>query len=224
MTDTPMTPDQPTPVELTEQQLDALIDEGNRALNDHYHEAQCHCDDWPASCVSSGHYFMGAWDTDAFAIGVPAVLGVWETLRHDRVADLEAEVDRLRKALSDAADQVAELDDELGKASAHTHFLERNTLPDLHRQIERHKDGKARWRKRAETAEAKFAELTAAPVDEAVEMAEGEAELEVMRREHPAPCRVPDPPDCTCPSPERLLARDELKKMLRGHLFGGGTP
>lgn len=72
-------------------------------------------------------------------------------------AEKKAEVDRLRKALSDAADQVAELDDELGKASAHTHFLERNTLPDLHRQIEHHKDGKARWRKRAETAESRLA-------------------------------------------------------------------
>ncbi|MFE3381354.1 hypothetical protein, partial [Streptomyces anulatus] len=73
------------------------------------------------------------------------------------------------------------------------------TLPDLHRQIEHHKDGKARWRKRAETAEARVAELTGAPVDEAVELAEGAAELEAMRREHPAPCRVPDSPDCTCP-------------------------
>ncbi|MDX5526139.1 hypothetical protein PV677_36330 [Streptomyces sp. DE06-01C] len=46
---------------------------------------------------------------------------------------------------------------------------------------------------------AQVAELTAAPVDEAAEMAEAEAELEAMRREHPAPCRVPDSPDCTCP-------------------------
>ncbi|MEW1630823.1 hypothetical protein AB0387_26115 [Streptomyces sp. NPDC089173] len=105
MTDTPMTPDQPTPVELTEQQMEPLIDAGNRALNDHYHEAQCHCDDWPASCVSSGHYFMGAWDTDAFAIGVPAVLGVWETLRNDRyaakVAELRADNEQLRARIAE---------------------------------------------------------------------------------------------------------------------------
>ncbi|MFF8250127.1 hypothetical protein [Streptomyces griseus] len=115
------------------------------------------------------------------------------------LAVLLAEVDRLRKALSDAGDQVAELEDEVGKASAHTHFLERNTLPDLNRQIEHHKDGKARWRKRAETAEARVAELTITPANEAVEMAEAEADLEAMRREHRAPCRVPDSPDCTCP-------------------------
>ncbi|CAM5264253.1 hypothetical protein [Streptomyces badius] len=75
-----------------------------------------------------------------------------------------------------------------------------------------------------ERLRAKVAELTAAPVDEAAEMAEAQAELEAMRREHPAPYRVPDSPDCTCPSPERLLARDELQRALRGHLFGGGTP
>ncbi|MEW2070023.1 hypothetical protein [Streptomyces sp. NPDC007346] len=112
MTDTPMTPDRPTPVELTAQQLEALIDAGNRALNDHYHEDQCHCDAWPTSCVSSDRYFMGAWDTDAFAIGVPAVLGVWESLRTNRdaakVAELKAEVDRLRGELSDATAELAE--------------------------------------------------------------------------------------------------------------------
>ncbi|MET8746343.1 hypothetical protein [Streptomyces sp. NPDC004728] len=30
------------------------------------------------------------------------------------------------------------------------------------------------------------------------EHAAGLAELDVMRRQHPAPCRVPDSPDCTC--------------------------
>ncbi|MFF8299556.1 hypothetical protein ACF07M_29910 [Streptomyces globisporus] len=151
MTDTPMAPDQPTPVELTEQQMGALIDAGNRALNDHYHEDQCHCDSWPASCVSSGNYFMGAWDTNAFAIGVPAVIGVWETLRNDRHKAKVAELRADNKALR-----------------------------------------------------ARIAELTAAPVDEAVEMAEAEAELAAMRREHPDPCRVPDSPDCTCPAEPSL--------------------
>ncbi|MFJ7525150.1 hypothetical protein ACIQ1S_09505 [Streptomyces griseus] len=151
MTDTPMTPDQPTPVELTEQQLDALIDAGNQTLNDHYHESQCHCDAWPTSCVSSGGYFMGAWDTDAFAIGVPAVLALWETLRNDRHKAKVAELRADNKALR-----------------------------------------------------ARIAELTAAPADEAAELTEAEAELEAMRREHPAPCRVPDSPDCTCPAEPSL--------------------
>ncbi|WP_143673798.1 hypothetical protein [Streptomyces sp. or20] len=112
--------------------------------------------------------------------------------RRETLGDLLAEVDRLRGELPDATGQVD--------------FLERNTLPDLHRQIEHHKGGKARWRKRAETAEARVAELTDAPVDEAAELAEGAAELEAMRRKHPAPCRVPDSPDCTCPlTPEQAL-------------------
>ncbi|MFI5649927.1 hypothetical protein ACIA71_01740 [Streptomyces anulatus] len=114
------------------------------------------------------------------------------------VPELLAEVDRLRGELSDATAELAE------NARAMN-------------ALRRHRD----------TAEARIAALTAAPVDEAdeaAELAEGAAELEAMRRDHPAPCRVPDSPDCTCPSPERLLARDELKRMLRGHLFGGGTP
>ncbi|MFE9777731.1 hypothetical protein ACFYPA_06190 [Streptomyces sp. NPDC005775] len=41
-----------------------------------------------------------------------------------------------------------------------------------------------------------------APVDEAAELAEGQAQLDAMRADHPAPCRVPDSPDCTCPAEE----------------------
>ncbi|HEY9370949.1 hypothetical protein, partial [Streptomyces sp.] len=54
------------PVELTEEQRDALTDAGNRALNDHYHDDLCHCREWPASCASGSGYFMGTWDTAAF--------------------------------------------------------------------------------------------------------------------------------------------------------------
>lgn len=40
-------------------------------------------------------------------------------------------------------------------------FLHRVTLPDLRREVQHHQDGKARWRERAETAEARVAELEA---------------------------------------------------------------
>ncbi|MFG3136109.1 hypothetical protein ACGFZA_07785 [Streptomyces sp. NPDC048211] len=75
------------------------------------------------------------------------------------VPDLLAEVDRLRTALSDGSDQVAERDDEIGSLSARLHHLDRNALPELRREVEHHKDGKARWRGRAEKAEARVAEL-----------------------------------------------------------------
>ncbi|MFD7868019.1 hypothetical protein [Streptomyces sp. NPDC059783] len=39
--------------------------------------------------------------------------------------------------------------------------------------------------------------------DEADDLAEGLAGLEAMRADHPAPCRVPDSPDCTCPKDNR---------------------
>ncbi|MER8266475.1 hypothetical protein ABT007_20005 [Streptomyces griseus] len=95
----PMPLGEPMPVELTEQQLDALSAAGNRALNDHYHEDLCYCRSWPTKCESSGGYFMGTWDTAAFDIGLPAVLGMWETLRNDRhaakIAELRARVAQL---------------------------------------------------------------------------------------------------------------------------------
>jgi hypothetical protein len=42
---------------------------------------------------------------------------------------------------------------ELDRAREDIAFLERNTLPELRREVEHHKDGKERWRKRAEKAE-----------------------------------------------------------------------
>ncbi|MEV7123955.1 hypothetical protein [Kitasatospora griseola] len=66
----------PLPADL----LDRLIDTGNKALNDHYHDDLCHCRQWPATCASS--YFSGLWDTNAFAIALPAILAAYEEQRH----------------------------------------------------------------------------------------------------------------------------------------------
>lgn len=79
------------PVELTEEQRDALSDAGNRALNDHYHEDLCFCRDWPESCATAG-YFPGMWDTGAFDIGLSAVLGLWEAMRAERPLSTGAEL------------------------------------------------------------------------------------------------------------------------------------
>ncbi|MFI8104747.1 hypothetical protein [Streptomyces sp. NPDC086023] len=89
------------PAHLTEAQVEALADAGNRALNDHYHDELCHCSAWPESCVTSS-YAPGRWDTGAFEIGMAAVIGLWESMRapamvaelvrlRARVAELEAE-------------------------------------------------------------------------------------------------------------------------------------
>lgn len=89
------------PAELSEAQTDALADAGNRALNDHHHEDLCLCSDWPESCVSSGNYFAGRWDTAAFSIGMAAVIGAWESMRAPAEAD---EIARLRSdRVGDAA-------------------------------------------------------------------------------------------------------------------------
>ncbi|MFE9855571.1 hypothetical protein [Streptomyces sp. NPDC005780] len=138
----------------------------------------------------------------------------------DAVPELLAEVDRLRKALSGAADQVAERDDELG--GVHTE------LDRLRRENQHHQNSKARWRSRAEKAEARVAELEelkparfqdcqkcgagyeygqsctvcAFKASMTAEHAEGLAGLDAMRADHPSPCRVPDGPDCTCQAEE----------------------
>jgi DNA repair exonuclease SbcCD ATPase subunit len=85
--------------------------------------------------------------------------------------DDQAEIERLLKALHDACDQIAGLQSDLGDAMARVaeleplaeqlDFLDRTTLPELRRQIEHHEDGKARWRRRAEAAEARVAGLEA---------------------------------------------------------------
>lgn len=59
---------------------DVLIDTGNRALNDFYHERACSCDSWPAKCVTP-RMFFGMYDTDAFAIGVEAIIARYEELK-----------------------------------------------------------------------------------------------------------------------------------------------
>ncbi|MGW4834753.1 hypothetical protein [Streptomyces globisporus] len=56
--------------------------------------------------------------------------------------DLLAEVDRLRKALSDAADQVADLEDELGKASAEAAALRQRLHEAAMARVWTNEDGK----------------------------------------------------------------------------------
>lgn len=69
------------PADLSEEQLGALIDAGNRSVADFYHERACGCAEWPASCTTNPVYSRGYWDTDAFAIGMAAVIGLWESMR-----------------------------------------------------------------------------------------------------------------------------------------------
>jgi len=71
---------------------------------------------------------------------VPALLAELNAVRAER--------DQARRQLDARTEDIA--------------FLERNTLPELRRTVEHHKDGKERWRERAEKAEARVAELEAA--------------------------------------------------------------
>jgi hypothetical protein len=73
--------------------------------------------------------------------------GEGDTLAGEDVPALVAKVRRQRAELERRTEDVA--------------FLERTTLPELRREIEHHKDGKQRWRTRAEKAEPRVAELAA---------------------------------------------------------------
>ncbi|MFJ5804812.1 hypothetical protein [Streptomyces sp. NPDC093093] len=88
------------PAELSDPQLEALINAGNAARNDYYHERACACSKWPAGCVTNPDYANGYWDSDTFAVGMAAVLGVWESMRApveaDEIARLRAERDAFR--------------------------------------------------------------------------------------------------------------------------------
>jgi len=55
--------------------------------------------------------------------------------------------------------EIRRLKAELERAREDIAFLERATLPELRRTVQHHKDGKQRWRERAEKAEARIAEL-----------------------------------------------------------------
>lgn len=79
-----------TTPELPADLLDQLIDTGNKALNDHYHERACSCSQWPASCATGSHYAFGTWDTDAFAIALPAIINAYERAKAQRAATAEA--------------------------------------------------------------------------------------------------------------------------------------
>lgn len=87
------------PVKVSEGQLAALVSAGGRVWDDANHADYCDCDSWPENCVN-GH-FVGEWTSGALEYGIPAVIGLWESMRaqadanelaalRERVAELEA--------------------------------------------------------------------------------------------------------------------------------------
>ncbi|MGW1615731.1 hypothetical protein ACWCQZ_41045 [Streptomyces sp. NPDC002285] len=109
----------PEPLVLTEAQIEALAAAGNRVVNDAVHEDLCMCDAWPEKCLSSGNFHMGDWDMSGLEAALPAVLALWEQLRggelaalRARVAELEAGLPVMQKALFKALDRVNELEAE----------------------------------------------------------------------------------------------------------------
>lgn len=68
---------------------------------------------------------------------------------------MSAELRNVTLAANEMAREIADLRRELDGYKDHLAFLERTTLPEMQRTIQHHKDGKQRWRARAESAEAR---------------------------------------------------------------------
>lgn len=77
-----------TPMPLTDDELNLLSDFANRLINDDNHRNLCGCDAWPEKCISTGNYFMGAWDTSVIEEVLRQVLGAWATLNTRHLSGL----------------------------------------------------------------------------------------------------------------------------------------
>jgi hypothetical protein len=125
------------PADLSVPQLEALIDAGNGALADYYHERACACSDYPAGCATNPGYARAAgfWDTDAFAVGAPAVIGLWEVLR---AADTVGEVAVLNAALAESRERAAEAAGRVSALRARNAELEAQVLASSAAAEQRH--------------------------------------------------------------------------------------
>jgi hypothetical protein len=90
---------QSPPPGLPEHLLDQLIDTGNQALGDHYHERTCACSAWPGACLTPT-ITPGMWDTDAFAIALPALIAAYEQAQA-QLADAEQAAQDINAGLAD---------------------------------------------------------------------------------------------------------------------------
>lgn len=96
----PVGPAAIVPVTLSEAQIDALSAAGNRVVNDAVHQHLCMCDAWPEKCVSTGNYYMGAWDVSGLEDALPAVLALWESMRGGELELLRARVAELETGIA----------------------------------------------------------------------------------------------------------------------------
>lgn len=197
------------PLELLEAQVDALAAAGNRVVNDEMHQHLCMCDAWPKSCVSTGNYFMGAWDVSGLEAALPAVLGLWERMRGGELETLRARVAELESG-------IAWRDAERARWSGVHYLIEKaidkgwSTLDTLDVEAELGPE---------------VAPVPAEPVAEPSCLCPPEdppaphqfgCPLAEVPRASVAESAEADPGD-------RLLEGDELRRAVRGHLFGGGA-
>lgn len=246
------------PLALHEAQIDALAAAGDRVVNDAVHQDLCACDAWPEKCVSTGNYFMGAWDVSGLETALPAVLGLWERMRGGELERLRSQVDALQaerhstnEALDDAVKALRLRNTQRGDVAQ---LIERERqcneecvdIDDLEAALALGSDEPAPkcrcdepdadpYSCEADDCTGHFSELNpfgggSGPVEghdakvsrtcgkcdyrtSVWHVADGSAEAEL----HDHVTRVHGDAE------ERLLGGDELKRAVRGHLFGGAS-
>jgi hypothetical protein len=136
------------PIALNEAQIDALTASGNRAVNDLVHEDLCDCDAWPEKCLSSGGFFQGYWDWGYLETAVPAVLGLWESMRGGELERLRARVAELEAGQENPLAFAEKLDGKsldnfliaLGTATEHEPLD--GAIAQIHELIRSYREGK----------------------------------------------------------------------------------
>jgi hypothetical protein len=118
---------------------------------------------------------------------------------------------------TETADKIRRLTAALERAREDLAFMGRNTLPELHREAEYQREGKRRWRGRAEKAEARVAELETASV--VVPAADRAAPAEpVCKFEEGCHRVVACDPGCGAAAADRAALRDRIADALLDHL------
>ncbi|MGW4075913.1 hypothetical protein ACWELB_20785 [Streptomyces asiaticus] len=100
-----------------------------------------------------------------------------------RVATFECGAERAMYRLAcELRDELNRVRAELAARQEDIAFMDRCTLPDLHRKAQAHEDGKKRWRDRAEKAEARVAALESERQETNAALAERDVALKAAEK------------------------------------------
>ncbi|MFF5445426.1 hypothetical protein [Streptomyces sp. NPDC012888] len=104
-----------TQLVLSAEHIDALGAVADRAENDDIHDRLCACDGWPKDCASGIR--DGSWDYGSWEVALPAVIGLWESIRPDsravEISDLRIQLSIAERRNAELAEQLVERDEQI---------------------------------------------------------------------------------------------------------------